>query len=90
MQVSKFRLAFCLFFLINKNGNSYDSTGFSFKFILKVVIEESIVNAPIVRLQSKNTNNAKVRLALYSSMPTLEINLNEHQANLVWRDLTFL
>jgi hypothetical protein len=64
MQVSKFRLAFC-FFLINKNGNSYDSTGCSFKFILKVGIEESIVNAPLVRLQSKNTNKSKVRLALY-------------------------
>jgi hypothetical protein len=30
---------------------------YSFKFILKVGVEESIVNAPLVRLQSKNTNN---------------------------------
>jgi hypothetical protein len=32
----------------------------------KVGVEESIVNAPFVRLQSKNTNNAKVRLDLNS------------------------
>jgi hypothetical protein len=31
----------------------------SFKFILKVGVEESIVNAPLVSLPSKNTNNAK-------------------------------
>jgi hypothetical protein len=35
------------------------SIGCSFKFILKVGVEESIVNAPLVSLQSKNTNNAK-------------------------------
>jgi hypothetical protein len=29
------------------------------KFILKVGVEESIVNAPLVSLQSKNTNNSK-------------------------------
>jgi hypothetical protein len=33
--------------------------GCSFKFILKVDVEESIVNAPLVGLQSKNTNNPK-------------------------------
>jgi hypothetical protein len=33
--------------------------GCSFKFILKVGIEESIVNALLVPLHSKNTNNAK-------------------------------
>jgi hypothetical protein len=33
--------------------------GCSFKFILKICIEESIVNEPLVSLQSKNTNNAK-------------------------------
>jgi hypothetical protein len=33
--------------------------GCSFKFILKVGVEESIVNAPLVSLQSKNTNNAE-------------------------------
>jgi DNA-directed RNA polymerase subunit RPC12/RpoP len=31
----------------------------SFKFFLKVGVEESIVNAPLVSLQSKNRNNAK-------------------------------
>jgi hypothetical protein len=31
----------------------------SFKFILKVGVEQSIVNAPLVSLQSKNTNNPK-------------------------------
>jgi hypothetical protein len=33
--------------------------GCSFKFLLKVEVEVSIVNAPLVSLQSKNTNNAK-------------------------------
>jgi hypothetical protein len=33
--------------------------GCSLKFILKVGVEESIVNAPLVSLQSKNTNSAK-------------------------------
>jgi hypothetical protein len=33
--------------------------GCSFTFILKVGVEESIVNAPHVSLKSKNTNNAK-------------------------------
>jgi hypothetical protein len=36
-----------------------NSIGCSFKFFLKVGVEESIVNAPLARLQSKNTNNAK-------------------------------
>ncbi|KAH0810923.1 hypothetical protein GEV33_011868 [Tenebrio molitor] len=31
----------------------------SFKFLLKVGVEDSIVNAPLSSLQSKNTNNAK-------------------------------
>jgi hypothetical protein len=35
------------------------SIGCSFKCIFKVGIEESIVNASLIRLQSKNTNNAK-------------------------------
>jgi hypothetical protein len=35
------------------------NTGCSFKFILKVGAEESIVKAPLVSLQSKNTDNAK-------------------------------
>jgi hypothetical protein len=33
--------------------------GCSFKFLVKIGIEESIVNAPLVSLQSKNTINAK-------------------------------
>jgi hypothetical protein len=33
-------------------------------FILKVGVKESIVNAPLVRLQSKNTNNAKSEVIL--------------------------
>jgi hypothetical protein len=32
--------------------------GYSFKFSLKVGVEESIVNVPCVSLQNKNTNNA--------------------------------
>jgi hypothetical protein len=35
------------------------SIGCSFKFFLKVGVEESIVNAPFVSLRSKNTNNGK-------------------------------
>jgi hypothetical protein len=31
----------------------------SFQFLLKISIEESIVNAPPVSLHNKNTNNAK-------------------------------
>jgi hypothetical protein len=55
------------------------------KFILKAGSEDAIVNAPLVRLQSKNTNNSKKLLicgafTIYSSpsTPTLRINLNEH------------
>jgi hypothetical protein len=33
--------------------------GCSSKFLLKVGVEESIVNAPLVSRQSENTNNAK-------------------------------
>jgi hypothetical protein len=60
--------------------------GCSFNFILKVGVEESIVNAPFVTLQSKNTNNAKSKVRLKqlirgaftidSSTPTLRINFN--------------
>jgi hypothetical protein len=35
------------------------NTECSFKFLLKLGIEDSIVNAPLIRLQSKNTNNPK-------------------------------
>jgi hypothetical protein len=38
-------------------GNIY--IGCSFGFLFKVVVEESIVKAPLVSLQSKNTNNVK-------------------------------
>jgi hypothetical protein len=38
----------------------------SFKFILKVGAEESIVNAPLINLQSKNTNTQNVGLDLIS------------------------
>jgi outer membrane protein W len=31
----------------------------SFKFLVKVGVEESIVNAPLVSLDTKNTNNEK-------------------------------
>jgi hypothetical protein len=69
--------------------------GCSFKFILKVGVEESIVNAPLDRLQSKNTNNAKSEVrfkqlirglirgafTIDSSTPALRINLNEHPIN---------
>jgi hypothetical protein len=36
--------------------------GRSFKCLLKVGVEESIVNAPFVSLQSKNTNIAKSKV----------------------------
>jgi hypothetical protein len=39
------------------NQNNYDSIGCS--FLLKVDVEESIVNTPLITLHSKNTNNAK-------------------------------
>jgi hypothetical protein len=42
----------------------YLNIGCSLKYILKVDVEESIVNAPIVTLQSKNTNNAKSEISL--------------------------
>jgi hypothetical protein len=37
--------------------------GYLFKFLLKFDVEESIVNAPLVSLQIKNTNNAKSELS---------------------------
>jgi hypothetical protein len=46
--------------LINKQNLTIRfCIGFSFKFLLKVGFDESIVNAPLVNLQSKITNNAK-------------------------------
>jgi hypothetical protein len=36
--------------------------GGSFKFLLRVGVEESVVNAPLLNLQSKNTNNAKSKV----------------------------
>jgi hypothetical protein len=46
-------------FLKRKMCSLISYIGCSFKFIPKVGVEESIVNAPLVRLQSKNTNNTK-------------------------------
>jgi hypothetical protein len=47
----------------NDHGNGFHMytsyIGCSFKFLLKVDAEDSIVNAPLVSLQSKNTNNTK-------------------------------
>jgi hypothetical protein len=37
----------------------YENIVCSFKFLLKVAVQESIVNAPLVSLQSKNKSNAK-------------------------------
>jgi hypothetical protein len=45
--------------------------GCSFKFIPKIGVEESIVNAPLVSLHTKNTNNAK-------SEVTFTINFNAY------------
>jgi hypothetical protein len=65
----------------------FANIGCSFKFLLKVGVEESIVNAPLVGLQDKNTNNAKsvIRGAftIESSTPTLRINLNEHPMSMI-------
>jgi hypothetical protein len=60
------------FFLLNDSlvilGGKFESFGTEnrinnstkqIKFILKVGVEESIVNTPLVSLQSKNANNAK-------------------------------
>jgi hypothetical protein len=44
---------------LNQQTHGYSYIGRSFKFILKVDVKESIVNAPLVSLYSKNTNNAK-------------------------------
>jgi hypothetical protein len=38
--------------------------GSSFKFLLKVGVKESIVNAPLVSSQSKNINNTKSEVKL--------------------------
>jgi hypothetical protein len=43
-----------------------DNIGCSFIFLLKVDVEQSIVNAPLVSLQSKSTTTQKVRLDLNS------------------------
>jgi hypothetical protein len=32
------------------------------KLVVEVGVEESVVNAPLLRLQSKNTNNAKSKV----------------------------
>jgi hypothetical protein len=43
------------------------------KFHLKVGVEESIVSAPLVSLQSKNTNNAKSEVKFIVFLPLIEI-----------------
>jgi hypothetical protein len=74
--------------ILNVDSKNACAVGCSFKCILKVGVEESIVNAPLVTLQSKNANNAKSEVrfkemirdafTIDSSTPTLRINLNEH------------
>jgi hypothetical protein len=55
-------------YLLQNYNFNVNYMGCSFKFIVNVVVGESIVNAPFVSLQSKKTNNAKseVRLVRYS------------------------
>jgi hypothetical protein len=58
------------------------------------------VNAPLVSLESKNTNNAKTEVrfkqlirdafTIDSSAPTLGINLNEHQCKTLIIILSYL
>jgi hypothetical protein len=48
-----------ILFSIIEEPPKVPSIGCSFKFLLEVGVEESFVNAPLVSLQSKNTNNAK-------------------------------
>jgi hypothetical protein len=52
--------------------------GYFFKFHLKVGVEESIVNAPLVSLQSKNTNNVKSEVSFKQLIrnPDMIINNN--------------
>jgi hypothetical protein len=45
--------------VIIEYGSGIGSIGCSFKFPVIVGVEESIVNAPLVSPQSKNTDNAK-------------------------------
>jgi hypothetical protein len=47
-------------------GSMFGYIGCTFKFPVKVGVEESIVNAPLVSLQIKNTTTQKVRLDLNS------------------------
>jgi hypothetical protein len=65
-QINKwmFQLGTFVFFLVTvtvkiEGWTLKINTGCSFKFFLKVGVEESIVNALLVSLQSKHTNNAK-------------------------------
>jgi hypothetical protein len=55
----------------------------SFKFLLKVGVEKLIVNAPLARLQIKNTNNTRSEVRFKQLIHDaftidLKINLNEH------------
>jgi hypothetical protein len=56
------------------------------KFIIKVCVEESIVNTPLVTRQNQNSAKSEVTfkqvirgaITIDFSTPTLRINLNEH------------
>jgi hypothetical protein len=86
--MSPFIVMFQQLFNTNFTNVMIMNIGYSFKFLLKVGVEESIVNAPLVSLQSKNTNNTKSEVrfkqlvirgafTIDSSTLTLRINLNE-------------
>jgi hypothetical protein len=47
----------------------------SFIFLLEIDVEESIVNAPLVSLQSKSTNNAKSEVRFKQLIRDLPCNL---------------
>jgi hypothetical protein len=57
-----------MYYSLHSTGKSI---GCSFKFILKVGVEESTVNAPLVCLQSKKTNNAKSEVRFKQLIPDL-------------------
>jgi hypothetical protein len=46
-------------YLLLCSSSASESVGCLFKFLFKIGVEESIMNAPLVSLQGKNTNNAK-------------------------------
>jgi hypothetical protein len=50
-------LLFLVVTIVFISKNKY--IGYWFKYLINVSVEEPIVNAPLVNLNSKNTNNAK-------------------------------